>query len=78
MNDFPSSGHIVQEPRDIDDARSSHSDIGALGLWNNDGRGNGIVTHAPKESFRLGYFDVFCLVINRMIGSCASPPIGSW
>ncbi|KAF6822116.1 high affinity methionine permease [Colletotrichum musicola] len=67
MNDFPSSGHIVQEPRDID-ARSSHSDISALADgWTDNS--NGIVTHAPKESFRLGYFDVCCLVINRMIGT---------
>ncbi|TIC89436.1 High-affinity methionine permease [Colletotrichum higginsianum] len=29
--------------------------------------GNNIVTYAPKEGFRLGYFDVSCLVINRMI-----------
>ncbi|KAM5350606.1 hypothetical protein ACJ41O_007111 [Fusarium nematophilum] len=28
-----------------------------------------IVTYAPKESFRLGYFDVMCLVMNRMIGT---------
>lgn len=31
---------------------------------------NQIVTHAPKERFRLGYFDVTCLVLNRMIGEC--------
>lgn len=29
---------------------------------------NKIVTHAPKERFRLGYFDVICLIVNRMIG----------
>lgn len=30
-----------------------------------------IVTFAPKERFRLGYFDVICLVLNRMIGTCS-------
>ena len=29
---------------------------------------NGIFTSAPKEAFKLGYFDVMCLVLNRMIG----------
>jgi hypothetical protein len=27
-----------------------------------------IVTNAPEEAFRLGYLDVICLVVNRMIG----------
>ncbi|KAM7202920.1 Amino acid permease domain containing protein [Naviculisporaceae sp. PSN 640] len=30
---------------------------------------NAIVTDAPAPQFRLGYFDVACLVINRMIGT---------
>ncbi|KAF4972145.1 hypothetical protein FSARC_1220 [Fusarium sarcochroum] len=30
---------------------------------------NEIVTSAPKEAFKLGYFDVMCLVMNRMIGT---------
>lgn len=30
---------------------------------------NEIVTFAPKEAFKLGYFDVVCLVVNRMIGT---------
>lgn len=29
---------------------------------------NRILTRAPEERFRLGYLDVMCLVINRMIG----------
>ena len=33
---------------------------------------NAIVTDAPKERFRLGYFDVACLVINRIIGKSPS------
>ncbi|GKT65174.1 high-affinity methionine permease [Colletotrichum tofieldiae] len=64
MNDFPSSAGFYQEPRGAGDA-SIHSDIDSV----IGGIGNGIVTHAPKEGFRLGYFDVSCLVINRMIGT---------
>jgi hypothetical protein len=30
---------------------------------------NTIISSAPKERFRLGYFSVMCLVINRMIGT---------
>lgn len=30
---------------------------------------NEIITDAPKERFRLGYLDVTCLIINRMIGT---------
>ncbi|OHF04643.1 high-affinity methionine permease [Colletotrichum orchidophilum] len=66
MNDFPSSVGFYQEPRGAEEA-SIHSDID--GVIDNIGDGNGIVTHAPKEGFRLGYFDVACLVINRMIGT---------
>ncbi|TDZ19080.1 High-affinity methionine permease [Colletotrichum orbiculare MAFF 240422] len=61
------SAGIYQEPRTADDD-SSHSDIEDIfaGLPDDS---NGIVTHAPREGFRLGYFDVCCLVINRMIGT---------
>ena len=27
-----------------------------------------IVTDAPEERFKLGYIDVICLILNRMIG----------
>ncbi|KAL0929667.1 high affinity methionine permease [Colletotrichum truncatum] len=65
MNDFPSSAGIYEEPHNVDD-RASSCDIDVVigGI-----EGKGIVTHAPKEGFRLGYFDVFCLVVNRMIGT---------
>ncbi|KXH52483.1 high-affinity methionine permease [Colletotrichum simmondsii] len=66
MNDFPSSIGFYQEPRGAEEA-SVHSDIDDVIDPISDG--NGIVTHAPKEGFRLGYFDVACLVINRMIGT---------
>ena len=31
-----------------------------------------IVTDAPAEQFRLGYLDVVCLVLNRVIGELSS------
>jgi hypothetical protein len=33
-----------------------------------------IVTNAPSEHYRLGFLDVSCLIINRMIGKDASRP----
>ncbi|KAJ0311562.1 hypothetical protein Brms1b_008233 [Colletotrichum noveboracense] len=67
MNDFQSSEGIFQEPRHIDD-NSSEDDAAGVITGITGGDGQGIVTHAPKEGFRLGYLDVCCLVINRMIG----------
>ncbi|KAI8159079.1 High-affinity methionine permease [Colletotrichum sp. SAR 10_70] len=66
MNDFQSSEGIFQEPRHIDD-NSSEDDAAGVITGITGGDGQGIVTHAPKEGFRLGYLDVCCLVINRMI-----------
>ncbi|KAF4811219.1 High-affinity methionine permease [Colletotrichum tropicale] len=68
MNDFQSSEGIFQEPRHIDD-NSSEDDAAGVITGITGGDGQGIVTHAPKEGFRLGYLDVCCLVINRMIGT---------
>lgn len=68
MNDFPSSVGFYQEPRGAEN-ESVHSDVD--GVIDGISDANGIVTHAPKEGFRLGYFDVACLVINRMIGELA-------
>jgi len=31
---------------------------------------NKIITAVPEERFKLGYVDVACLVVNRMIGTC--------
>ncbi|OBR02146.1 High-affinity methionine permease [Colletotrichum higginsianum IMI 349063] len=69
MNDSPTLAGFDQEPHATDnDSVHTNDVIGVLGpLDDNDG--NNIVTHAPKEGFRLGYFDVSCLVINRMIGT---------
>ncbi|CRK38673.1 hypothetical protein BN1708_007854 [Verticillium longisporum] len=66
MDDFPSSAGIRQEPARDRDAHSIDSDRADL---YDESNGNGIVTYAPKERFRLGYFTVCCLVINRMIGT---------
>ncbi|KAJ3954777.1 hypothetical protein N0V92_008703 [Colletotrichum tropicale] len=67
MNDFQTSEGIFQEPCHIDD-NSSEDDAAGVITGITGGDGQGIVTHAPKEGFRLGYLDVCCLVINRMIG----------
>jgi amino acid transporter len=68
MNDFEhylrnASGPEAQ-PVDNESVDSARED-----LYQDDGNPNQIVTFAPKERFRLGYFDVACLVINRMIGT---------
>ena len=34
---------------------------------------NTIITKAPEERFRLGDWSVIGLVVNRVIGFCASP-----
>lgn len=48
------------------DARAGDSDFDSLFEDDNPGQ---IYTSAPKEAFKLGYFDVMCLVLNRMIGT---------
>lgn len=65
MNDFPE--HMRGFQREVAaDNRSLDSDRD--GIFAADENPNQIVTFAPKERFRLGYFDVMCLVMNRMIG----------
>lgn len=34
---------------------------------------NSIITKAPEERFRLGYWSVVGLIVNRVIGSCTRP-----
>lgn len=43
-------------------------DSDRLNIYDRNDNPNQIVTNAPKERFRLGYFDVMCLVVNFMIG----------
>lgn len=46
--------------------RSMDSD--RINIYERNDNPNQIVTNAPTERFRLGYFDVMCLVVNFMIG----------
>jgi hypothetical protein len=64
MNDFPSSMGIREEP--VAEV-SSIADSDINDLYENE-REDQLVTSAPKERFRLGYWEVMALVINRMIG----------
>ena len=65
MNDFPD--HVGgYRPELREDNRSIDSD--RPNLYADVDNPNRIVTFAPKERFRLGYFDVMCLVLNRTIG----------
>lgn len=63
MDDFPPSVSGFRSPAPARDDASMSSD----GLPPPENP-NEILTVAPKERFRLGYFDVMCLVMNRMIG----------
>lgn len=47
----------------------SSIDSDRAGIYDNVVPGDAIVFDAPSEGFRLGYIDVACLVLNRMIGS---------
>lgn len=67
MNDFPPSTTGFRSSAPVRDDASMSSD--ELDPTNNP---NEIVTEAPQERFRLGYFDVMCLVMNRMIGKSMS------
>lgn len=63
---FARQGDQHQQPQ-APDARSIDSDRQNV-FDDNDNPGR-IVTRAPRERFRLGYFDVMCLVVNFMIGT---------
>lgn len=77
---FAQQGRQHQQPQ-APDARSIDSDRQNV-FDDNDNPGR-IVTRAPRERFRLGYFDVMCLVVNFMIGmfvqrqkqSRSTPPV---
>lgn len=64
---FAQSQH--QQNQQAPDARSVDSD--RQEIFNDNDNPGRIVTRAPRERFRLGYFDVMCLVVNFMIGTCA-------
>ncbi|KAM0344089.1 hypothetical protein ACHAPU_007810 [Fusarium lateritium] len=66
MNDFEAYQERHNEPqrREAPDWDSDRSVI-----FRESDNPNRIFTSAPKEAFKLGYFDVMCLVLNRMIGT---------
>lgn len=55
-----------ERPQDYNAAQSIDSDRQDIYAANDNPQQ--ILTFAPKERFRLGYFDVMCLVFNRVIG----------
>jgi hypothetical protein len=65
MNDFEAyqERHTEPQRREAPDWDSDRSVI-----FRETDNPNGIFTSAPKEAFKLGYFDVMCLLLNRMIG----------
>ncbi|KAJ3530914.1 hypothetical protein NM208_g9108 [Fusarium decemcellulare] len=67
MDDFAryAGGHHI-DPRE-EDAPARDSDQEEI--FGDPDNPNQIVTSAPAEAFKLGYFDVMCLVMNRMIGT---------
>lgn len=69
MDSYHPSNPSQLRTRGYDDVRDGYSSDSTrdrvIGESDNPTR---IVYHAPKERFRLGYFDVICLVINRTIG----------
>lgn len=65
MNDFAAyQEHSREPPRREEPEWDSDRSV----IFRETDNPNGIFTSAPKEAFKLGYFDVMCLVLNRMIG----------
>lgn len=63
---YPRRADTAHPPHTRADSPDSDRDV----LYDSlDSNPNKIITSAPEASFRLGYFDVMCLVFNRMIGS---------
>jgi hypothetical protein len=58
---------LGSDPHYRDDNSSVDSAIGVILPENTK---NAIITKAPEERFRLGYWDVIALVVNRVIGLC--------
>ncbi|ENH63944.1 High-affinity methionine permease [Fusarium oxysporum f. sp. cubense race 1] len=66
MNDFAAyQEHSREPPRREEPEWDSDRSV----IFRETDNPNGIFTSAPKEAFKLGYFDVMCLVLNRMIGT---------
>ncbi len=67
MDDFRSAPGFHEEPARAEDR--TDADSYRLDIFNDVDNPNQIITYAPKERFRLGYFDVICLILNRTIGT---------
>jgi hypothetical protein len=63
---------LGSDPQNRDDNSSVDSAIGVILPENTK---NAIITKAPEERFRLGYWDVIALVVNRVIGLCLYPSL---
>jgi hypothetical protein len=63
---------LGSDPQNRDDHSSADSAIGVILPENTK---NAIITKAPEERFRLGYWDVIALVVNRVIGLCLYPSL---
>jgi hypothetical protein len=61
------------DPRFQDDGSSTNVELDEISTRNIK---NVIITNAPEERFRLGYFSVIALVVNRTIG--LNSPGGIW
>ena len=61
--------YIVNESRqdnDVEDIGLDEDDLAILDDAENDD--SKVVTKTPAKHFQLGYFSVFCIIINKMIG----------
>ncbi|KAF4454031.1 hypothetical protein F53441_3415 [Fusarium austroafricanum] len=67
MNDFAAYQDHHHEPRRSEEPGYDSDQNGIITTTVDNP--NEIYTSAPKEAFKLGYFDVMCLVLNRMIGT---------
>lgn len=61
---------VRTDPRYYDDGSSINSAIQEILPENIE---NTIITKAPEERFRLGYWSVIALVVNRVIGLFLNP-----
>ena len=60
--------NVNEYPRDNDSENIGldEEDLAILDDAENDS--NKVVTKPPAKPFQLGYFSVFCIIINKMIG----------
>jgi hypothetical protein len=56
----------VQQQDDISEVGLDDDDLAILDEAEHDD--SKVVTKSPVKAYQLGYFSVFCIIINRMIG----------